>query len=89
MDTAELSLEFTNDLDELENLRGNIEQFLQSKRSAQENCIFELNLVIDEIFTNIVSYGFTDKKKHWIKIDIRIIDSELTHGPGGRRWSAV
>jgi serine/threonine-protein kinase RsbW len=76
MDTANLSMEFTNDLAELENLKQNIEKFGEVNGLARKK-IFELNLVIDEIFTNIVSYGFTDKEEHLIKIDIRIINSEL------------
>jgi serine/threonine-protein kinase RsbW len=77
MDTAKLSLEFTNDLDELENLRRNVENFCKANGLPRKNA-FELNLVIDEVFTNIVSYGFNDNKKHRIKIDFRIIDGELT-----------
>jgi serine/threonine-protein kinase RsbW len=76
MDTAKLSLEFTNDLAELENLSRNVENFCEANGLARKN-VFEINLVIDEVFTNIVSYAFNDKKKHQIKIDIRIINKEL------------
>jgi len=77
MNTAKLSLEFANDLNELENLSRNIANFCEVNGLARRN-VFELNLVIDEVFTNIVSYGFIDKKEHRIKIDIEIINSELT-----------
>jgi serine/threonine-protein kinase RsbW len=77
MNTAELSLEFTNDLAELDNLSRNIENFCELTGLSRKNA-FELNLIIDEVFTNIVSYGFNDKKEHRIKIDIRIINGELT-----------
>ena len=77
MNTAELSLEFTNDLAELDNLSRNIENFCEVTGLSRKNA-FELNLIIDEVFTNIVSYGFNDKKEHRIKIDIRIINGELT-----------
>jgi serine/threonine-protein kinase RsbW len=77
MYTAKLSLEFTNDLAELENLSRQIENFCEVNGLSKKNA-FELNLVIDEAFTNIVSYAFNDKKKHQIKIDIRIINSEVT-----------
>ena len=76
MNTAKLSLEFTNDLAELENLSRHVENFCEVNGLAKKNA-FELNLVIDEAFTNIVSYAFNDKKKHQIKIDIRIINKEL------------
>jgi serine/threonine-protein kinase RsbW len=77
MDTAKLSLEFTNDLDELENLRWNVDNFCKANGLTRKNA-FDLNLVIDEVFTNIVSYGFNDKKQHRIKIDLGIINGELT-----------
>jgi len=32
--------------------------------------IFEMNLALDELFTNIITYGFRDDKKHTIKIHI-------------------
>jgi serine/threonine-protein kinase RsbW len=76
MDKANLSLEFTNDLAELENLKQYIEKF-GKENSIDRKKILDLNLVIDEVFTNIVSYGFTDNEKHLIKIDIRIINREL------------
>jgi serine/threonine-protein kinase RsbW len=76
MDTAKLSLAFTNDLAELENLSRHIHNFCEVNGLAKKNA-FELNLVIDEAFTNIVSYAFNDNKKHQIKIDIRIINSEV------------
>jgi anti-anti-sigma factor len=76
MDTAKLSLEFTNDLAELENLSRHVENFCEANGLAKKN-VFELNLVIDEVFTNIVSYAFNDNKKHRIKIEIRIINREL------------
>lgn len=77
MNTANLSLEFTNDLDELENLSRHVEIFCKANGLTRRNA-FALNLVIDEVFTNIVSYGFKDKKEHRIKIDLRIINGELT-----------
>jgi serine/threonine-protein kinase RsbW len=77
MNTAKLSLEFTNDFDELENLSRNVEYFCKVNGLTRKNA-FELNLVIDEVFTNIVSYGFNDKKEHRIKIDLGIINGELT-----------
>lgn len=76
MNTAKLSLELINSLDELENLSRNIEKFCELNNLSGRN-LFELNLVIDEVFTNIVSYAFRDKKEHRIKIDVEIVDQEM------------
>ena len=76
MNTAKLSLEVTNNLDELENLSQNIDQFCRLNGLTVRNA-FELNLVIDEVFTNIVSYGFHDPKKHFIKIEFEISNGVL------------
>lgn len=77
MNAAKLSLELTNDLDELENLNRNIQTFSKIN-GLTPKITFELNLVLDEVFTNIVSYGFNDKQEHRIKIVIQIINEELT-----------
>ncbi len=76
MDASTLSLEFRNDLAELENLRRIMDQFSKANSLSKRNA-FELNLVVDEWFTNIVSYGFDDNEEHRIKIDIQITDREM------------
>ncbi len=35
-----------------------------------QKCLFEINLVLDELFTNIISYGFEDKSEHQIKFTL-------------------
>ena len=35
-----------------------------------QKCKFEMNLGLDELFTNIVSYGFNDELEHEIKFSI-------------------
>ncbi len=40
--------------------------------------IMEANLALDEIFTNIVSYGFKDGEEHLINIHLLIDSQELT-----------
>ena len=32
-----------------------------------QKCLFEINLGLDELFTNIISYGFEDDSEHRIK----------------------
>ncbi|MCK5205889.1 MAG: ATP-binding protein [Desulfobacterales bacterium] len=53
-----------------------MEKFGQSL-GLSKKCIFEANLALDELFTNIISYGFDDKNEHTIKITISLQNDEL------------
>ena len=35
-----------------------------------KKCLFEINLGLDELFTNIISYGFKDQAEHQIKFTL-------------------
>jgi serine/threonine-protein kinase RsbW len=35
-----------------------------------QKCLFEINLGLDELFTNIISYGFDDGIEHQIKFSL-------------------
>jgi anti-sigma regulatory factor (Ser/Thr protein kinase) len=35
-----------------------------------KKCVFEINLALDELFTNIISYGFEDDDEHEIKVTL-------------------
>jgi serine/threonine-protein kinase RsbW len=35
-----------------------------------QKCLFEINLGLDELFTNIISYGFDDESEHQIKFSL-------------------
>jgi serine/threonine-protein kinase RsbW len=58
-----------SDLEELKNLCRYCENFGHSIGLSRK-FIFETNLALDELFTNIVSYSFTDHKEHSIIISI-------------------
>jgi anti-sigma regulatory factor (Ser/Thr protein kinase) len=77
MNSAKLSLVLKNDLTELENLGYHIQKFCKLHGLSKKNT-FELNLVLDEVFTNIVSYGLDNQKEHLIKIDIQIMSKNVT-----------
>ena len=53
------SFELKSDLSELDTLCQHLETFGQ-KIGLSKKFIFEVNLVLDELFTNIISYGFDD-----------------------------
>lgn len=66
-----------NDLAELKDLCQHCEQLGQSF-GLPERFVFQTNLALDELFTNIVSYGFKDQKEHHIAITITVDHKVLT-----------
>ena len=59
--------EFKNDLAELDRLSQELDRFGKGL-DLSPKCLFEIHLAVEEHFTNVVSYGYTDKKEHLIKI---------------------
>ena len=59
METKMLSFNLKNDLAELDILCRKLEK-LGCSFSLPKKCIFEINLSLDELFSNIISYGFKD-----------------------------
>jgi anti-anti-sigma factor len=58
---------FTNDLAELERLGRVVEEFGR-RHSLSPTRLFDLQLAVNEVFTNIVSYGFEDGRPHEIVV---------------------
>ena len=65
-----------NDLAELDRLCQNCESIGESIGMSKK-MIFEMNLALDEMFTNIISYGYKDDKEHIIKVNINAENNEL------------
>jgi serine/threonine-protein kinase RsbW len=63
------SFELKSSLSELDQLCQNLETF-GKKFGLSQKLIFEINLALDELFTNIISYGFKDDKEHAIKVTL-------------------
>ena len=43
-----------------------------------QQCLFQINLGLDELFTNIISYGFEDESEHHIKFSLAMDRETLT-----------
>ncbi len=71
-----VSFKLKSNLSELDALCQKLEKFGQTM-GLSKKCIFEANLALDELFTNIISYGFDDKNEHTIKITISLQNDEL------------
>ena len=65
-----------NDVAELERLAGLVDTFV-SDNGLPSRMAFNLNLSLDELITNIVSYGFSDGEEHDILVSLRIEDGYL------------
>ena len=70
-------LELKNNLSELDPFCRTCEEIGRSI-GISDKSIFEMNLALDELFTNIISYGFQDQQEHTIKIVITI-EGDLLH----------
>lgn len=71
-----VSFKLKSKLSELDALCQNLEKFGET-RGLSQKCIFEANLALDELFTNIISYGFDDNNEHIINISISLQNDEL------------
>jgi serine/threonine-protein kinase RsbW len=71
-----VSFKLKSKLSELDTLCEHLQRFGQSM-GLSSKCIFEANLALDELFTNIISYGFDDENEHIIKVTISHQDDNL------------
>lgn len=75
--TGSVSFELRNNLSELATLCERMEGVGRTL-SLSRRCLFELNLALDELFTNIISYGFADQAEHFIRVHISADHDALT-----------
>ena len=69
-------MELKNALSELDRLCQKLEQFAESLPLPQKT-LFEVSLALEELVTNIISYGYTDDADHLIQIAISHEDGML------------
>jgi sigma-B regulation protein RsbU (phosphoserine phosphatase) len=74
METLEVDL--TNKLSELSGLSQTLTEFGQ-RHGLAGNVVHDLHLALEEIFTNIISYGYTDNSEHQIKVRLSMELGEL------------
>lgn len=71
------SFTLVNRLAELESLRERLECFADEAGLGPRS-LFEINLVLDELVTNIISYGYPRDETHHIDLALNIEGDELT-----------
>jgi serine/threonine-protein kinase RsbW len=65
-----------NDLSDLEKLHLFLDE-IRERVSVSKKCLFETNLALEEVFSNVLSYGFNNHTDHFIKITITAAQSVL------------
>jgi len=71
------SFELNSQLSELKALNQHLSTF-GGNIGLSEISISEINICLDELFTNVVLYGFKDDRAHKIKFTLTIDDNMLT-----------
>jgi len=66
-----------NDLSELRRLGEVLKEF-GKKNQLPEKLIFNVNLALEELITNTVSYGYEDNIGHQIIVELKLKEDELT-----------
>jgi anti-sigma regulatory factor (Ser/Thr protein kinase) len=77
MQSHKYSFELKNDLSELETLCQHLHKFGQVS-GLSEACVTDINICLDELFTNIVSYGFEDDLEHITRFTMNRNNKVLT-----------
>ena len=77
MADTRISFELKNDLSELDTLEEKVDQFCD-RLGLTNKRICEINLALEELFTNIVSYGYSDTEEHRIRFTLSYHNSTIT-----------
>jgi serine/threonine-protein kinase RsbW len=75
--TFETAIELVNDMSELIRLTGTFNKLFTTQK-IDEKTLFYLNLIADELVTNIISYSYEDELEHTIRLQLVITPSYWT-----------
>lgn len=97
MPRKNVSIKLKNRISELERLGQKLQAFGEGI-GLSKKCLFQIHLAVDELFTNIVKYGFADNNLHYIavtlshrdgKISIRVEDNGIPFDPAAKQTSEL
>lgn len=71
------TIELRNDLSEIGRLAVALEEFAD-RHALPPRVLTQMNLAIEEIVTNIISYGYEDSSEHRIRIDLAFTNRQVT-----------
>jgi sigma-B regulation protein RsbU (phosphoserine phosphatase) len=73
----EMEIKFSNRLSELAKMNGALTEFAQ-RHGLTPRVVHDLNLVLEEIVTNVISYAYTDEREHEIKVRLSFQGGEVS-----------
>ena len=76
MSESDLSIRVANDLKELAVIAERVDEFC-GRHEISPAIAYQVNLSLDELLTNTISYGFADGAQHEIRIDLSIDGDRL------------
>ena len=76
MSEPDLSIRVANDLKELAAIAEQVDKFC-GQREIALGVAYQVNLSLDELLTNTISYGYEDGARHEIRIDLSIDGDRL------------
>jgi serine/threonine-protein kinase RsbW len=76
MGYEQIRIVLRNDLSEIAKLHRELESFGQKSRLSSKT-LFELNLILEEVVANVISYAYGDNQRHEIVVRADLRDGEL------------
>lgn len=71
-----ISIELKNDISEIKRMSQIVEEFC-AINDLPPDILFALNLSIEEVLTNVISYGYEDNEEHQILVRMNIKEDEV------------
>lgn len=72
-----MEINLTNSLSELQKVSQQLDEFGARQRLGPK-ILHDLKLALEEIITNIISYGYTDDREHDIRVRLKVQPQEVT-----------
>ena len=77
MEKINHSIKLKNDLNDLNKIKEVVGKLTSSIYCPKKKCM-EIDLVLEELFVNVVHYAFNDDKEHEIKLSLTMDENVLT-----------
>ena len=74
---AQVTVSFKNQLGEIERLGQVVTEFAQRQHWSSQ-VLFEVNVSLEEILANVISYAYEDDKEHAIILRLSFANGEMT-----------
>jgi serine/threonine-protein kinase RsbW len=74
--TRDMDIVLTNDLAEISRMADELQAFAE-KHALPDSTLFAVNLALEELVSNTISYGYTDAGRHVITISINLDGTDL------------